>query len=318
MHNKQGDEVQKVILDCDPGHDDALAILLAAASDNIDLVGITTVSGNQTVDKTTLNALRILSVAGIDQVPVVSGASKPLLRSRITAPDIHGESGLDGPSFGIPKRDVTPGHAVDFMVNTLLGSRDSVTIVATGPLTNVALLLRLASAEALGRINEIVFMGGSIGSGNVTPSAEFNIYADPEAAHIVLSSGLPIVMVGLETTHQALVTREIISRMRSLHGQVANIAIDLMLFFSARYKEIFGFDYPPLHDPCAVAKIIDPDSVSTQRVNIQVELNPGSTYGATVCDVYGVTGRTPNADLAIGLNRERFWELVLGALVHYK
>ncbi|MDI3341449.1 MAG: nucleoside hydrolase [Sphaerobacter sp.] len=307
--------VRKIILDCDPGHDDAIAILLAYANPAVDLLAVTTVAGNQTLPKTTLNARRVMTVAGIRDVPVAAGADRPLVREQIVAENIHGESGLDGPRFGEPTVELDPRHAVDLIIETVLEHGD-VTLVPVGPLTNVALAIR-REPRILPRIREIVLMGGSYTLGNVTPAAEFNIYADPEAADVVFSSGLPITMIGLELTHQVKATPEVVARIRALGNPVAEMAAELLTYFASTYKKVFGFDGAPLHDPCAVAYVIDPELIECQPANVQVELRGTWTYGATVCDMYGVTGRPANARVAIRIDAARFWDLIVEALATY-
>ena len=307
-----------VLLDCDPGHDDALAIVLAAASPAIDLLGITTVAGNQTLEKTTLNARRVCTVAGITSVPIAAGRAQPLhwrQHGRLrAAADIHGETGLDGPAFGEPTVQVQPADAVEFMRTVILAADRPVTLVATGPLTNVAALL-LAHPEVAGRFGEIVVMGGSTERGNVTPYAEFNVAVDPEAADIVLGSGLPVTMCGLNVTHQALATGDVLDRIAALGTPLAGICVELLTFFAGSYRRVFGFDAPPLHDPVAVARVIDPTVVTTVEANVAVELTGMHTRGATVVDLHGVTGRPPNARVAVGLDAGRFWDLVVAAVV---
>jgi len=302
-----------VLLDCDPGHDDAVAILLAAASPAIDLLGITTVAGNQTLPKTTLNARRIATAAGITSVPIAAGRAQPLHGQLRPAPDIHGETGLDGPAFGEPTVNVEPVGAVEFLRRAILDADQPVTLIATGPLTNIGALL-LAHPEVAGRLREIVVMGGSTERGNVTPYAEFNIYVDPEAADIVVGSGLPLTMCGLNVTHLALATGEVLDRIAALGTPLARICVDLLTFFAGSYRRVFGFEAPPLHDPVAVARVIDPTVVATVETNVAIELAGPHTRGATVIDLHGVTGRQPNARVATGLDVDRFWQLIVTAI----
>jgi inosine-uridine nucleoside N-ribohydrolase len=302
-----------VLLDCDPGHDDALAIMLAAASPVIDLLGITTVAGNQTLPKTTLNARRVATVAGITSVPIAAGRAEPLHGRLRPAADIHGETGLDGPAFGEPAVQVEPAGAIEFMRRVLLQADRPVTLVATGPLTNVAALL-LAHPEVAGGLREIVIMGGSTERGNVTPYAEFNIYTDPEAAGIVIGSGLPVTMCGLNVTHQALATGDVLDRIAALGTPLARTCVELLTFFAGTYRRVFGFEAPPLHDPVAVARVIDPALVTVVEANVAVELTGTHTRGATVVDLHAVTGRPPNAQVAVGLDADRFWNLVVTAI----
>lgn len=307
---------QPIVLDCDPGHDDALAILLAAADPTLELVAITTVAGNQSLDKTTLNARRICSVAGIRDVPIAAGCDRPLVRSRIASPEIHGESGLDGPAFGAPSVALDPRHAVDVILEASR-AHDGLVLVSTGPLTNIA--TALARDAGLGsRLRRIVLMGGAIGPGNVTPAAEFNIAADAEAARAVFESGVPITMVPLETTHQALATPAVIERIAELDFPLAQLCVELLGFFAETYLRVFGFAAPAVHDPCAVAWLIDPSIVPTRPMRVDVETQAEFSYGRTVCDLYGITGRDPNAEVGTGLDVDRFWDLLIGAVASYR
>ena len=307
---------QPIVLDCDPGHDDALAILLAAADPALELVAITTVAGNQSLDKTTLNARRVCSVAGIRDVPIAAGCDEPLIRSRIAAPEIHGESGLDGPAFAAPSVPLDPRHAVDVILEASR-AQPGLVLVPTGPLTNVATALARDPTLA-GRLRRIVLMGGAMGLGNVTPAAEFNIAADPEAARAVFESGVPITMVPLETTHQALATPAVIQRIADLDFPLAQICVELLGFFAETYLRVFGFAAPAVHDPCAVAWLIDAAIVPTRPMRVDIETEAEFSYGRTVCDLYGVTGRDPNADVGVGLEVERFWDLLIGAVASYR
>jgi len=293
-----------VVLDCDPGHDDAIAILLAAGAPEIDLRAITTVAANQTLDKVTLNAQRICSAAGIS-VPIARGCAHPLVRPLHVAEDIHGESGMDGPAFGSISVGVVEDHAIDVMHAAM-----PATLVATGALTNVALYLQRYGTAA---VREIVLMGGSTERGNTTPYAEFNIYVDPEAAEIVFSSGVPVTMIGLNVTHQALVTPAVVARLNAL-GPLGQICGDLMTFFAATYREVFGFEAPPLHDPVAVARVIDPTLVTCVEAFVGIETAGTFTRGATVVDLHGRLGREPNARVAVGLDVDRFFDLVIDAV----
>jgi inosine-uridine nucleoside N-ribohydrolase len=306
---------QPIVLDCDPGHDDALAILLAAAAPSLKLVAITTVAGNQSLDKTTLNARRICSVANIRDVPIAAGCDGPLARGRIASPEIHGESGLDGPSFGTPTVGLDPRHAVEVILDSAQ-EHEGLVLVATGPLTNVATALERDPGLAQ-RLRRLVLMGGAIGLGNVTPAAEFNIGADAEAARAVFESGLPITMVPLETTHRALATPEVVERIAALDFPLAHVCVELLEFFADTYKRVFGFAAPAVHDPCALAWLIDSSIVPTRRMRVDIETQAEFSYGRTVCDVHGVTGRPPNAEVGMDLAVERFWDLMIGAVASY-
>lgn len=302
-----------MILDCDPGHDDALAIMLAAADPHLDLLAITTVAGNTTLDKATLNARRVCTIAGISGVPVAAGCDRPLVDELRIADDIHGVSGLDGPAFGEPTVPLAGEHAVELMRRLLLDHPEPVTLVPTGPLTNVATLLR-DHAEVAPKIREIVLMGGSTGRGNMAPYGEFNIAVDPEAADLVFRSGLPVTMIGLNVTHQALVTAEVVARFRALGTPLAEACVELMTFFGSAYERVFGLPDPPLHDPIAVARVIDPSLVECVRAPVAVELTGRHTRGATVVDLHYKTGEPDNAQVALQLDVARFWDLVVGAV----
>ena len=301
------------ILDCDPGHDDMVAILLAAAHPRIDLLAITTVAGNGTLERTTYNARAICGLAGIRGVPVAAGASGPLVGTLRTAPHVHGESALEGAELGGAEVPLAGEHAVDLMARLLREAPAPVTLVPTGPLTNVALLLR-TRPELAERVREIVLMGGSTDGGNIQPLAEFNIHVDPEAADVVFSSGLPVTMCGLNVTHQALATEAVLERLRALGTPLADTVVRLLGFFRDRYRDIWGLPAPPVHDPVAVARVIDPELVRCEEAHVAVELHGTHTRGATVCDRFGVTGRTPNAGVAVELNAPAFWDLVVSAV----
>jgi inosine-uridine nucleoside N-ribohydrolase len=306
----------KIILDCDPGHDDAIAILLAAHHPDIELLAITTVAGNQSVDKTTTNALKVCSLANIRNVPVAKGTDRPLVRPAQHDPNLHGESGMDGPN--VPEPDIEPvaQHAVDLLIEQLLNSDGDITLVPTGPLTNIASAIRREPA-ILPKIAAISLMGGAIGLGNRHPAAEFNIWADPEAAAIVFNCGRPITMSPLEVTHQALATEEILGRLRAANRPVANFVADLLVFFGRKYRDIFGFLAPPVHDPCAVAAVIDPDILHAHTIRVEIETTGEWTSGRTVCDPYGRLGKEPNVRVGYALEVERFWEMLIGTILTY-
>ena len=290
-----------------------VAILLAAAHPRIDLVAITTVAGNGTLDRTTHNARAVCSMAGIRDVPIAAGAPGPLVGTLRTAEHVHGESGLDGAELAAADVPLAPEHAVDLMARLLRDAPEPLTLVPTGPLTNVALLLR-THPDLAERVREIVLMGGSTDVGNVEPLAEFNIHVDPEAADVVFSSGLPVTMCGLNVTHQALATEAVLERLRALGTPLAETVVRLLVFFRDRYRDIWGLPAPPVHDPVAVARVIDPELVRCEEAHVAVELHGTHTRGATVCDRFGVRGRTPNARVAMELDAAGFWDLVVGAV----
>ncbi|MCA1688163.1 MAG: nucleoside hydrolase [Actinobacteria bacterium] len=301
-----------VILDVDPGHDDAVAIMFACGAPELNLLAVTTVAGNVPLEKTTRNALRVLSLIGRPDIPVAAGASSPLHRPLHTAENIHGESGLDGPE--IPDASFEPDErgATELIADTLREAPEPVTLVPAGPLTNIATFLR-EHPELKERIARISLMGGSIGLGNTTPAAEFNVYVDPEAAREVFESGLPITMSGLDVTHQARAGRAERERLRSL-GRTGVVAAELLEFFAGTYERIFGFDAPPLHDAVAVAAVLEPGLLTTRPMRVEVECESELTRGETVCDFYGVTGEPPNAEVGVELDREGFFELLYRTL----
>ena len=296
----------KVLLDCDPGHDDAIALLLALASPEVELLGVTTVAGNQTLDKTTANAIRVLELAGRAEVPVAAGADRPLVRERSVAANVHGETGLDGPDLPPPQGAPVEAHAVDFLAERVAGA----TLVATGPLTNVALLLARHPDE---KPERLVLMGGSIAEGNVTPAAEFNIWADPEAATRVFASGLDVTMVGLDVTHRALVTTAHKEQLRAA-GRVGRFVAELLDFYGVFHRKVYGFDGSPVHDAVAVAQVIRPDLLELERLNVRVDCESELCRGRTVVDVWRRTGLEPNANVAVGIDSQAFLDLLLERL----
>ncbi|MFJ8691649.1 nucleoside hydrolase [Streptomyces roseolilacinus] len=302
-----------VILDCDPGHDDAFNILLAAAHPAVELLGITTVAGNQTVEKTTLNARRVCTAAGIEGVPIAAGMAGPLRGPGIVAPDIHGESGLDGPGFGEPTVPVDGRDAVAFLRDTLRAHPVPVTLVPTGPLTNIAAFL-LAHPELADRIERVVLMGGSTGRGNRTPAAEFNVLADPEAADVVFRGGLHLTMIGLNVSHRALATPRVVARVRALGTPLAGVCAELLTYFGDAYREVFGFPAPPLHDPLTVAHLVAPDLITLVHAPVAIELTGTHTRGATVVDLDGVTGARPNAYVGVDVDVDAYWDLIVDAV----
>lgn len=305
---------RKIILDCDPGHDDAMAILLAHGNPEIELLAITTVAGNQTLPKTTLNARRICSVAGITEVPIAAGCDRPLVRELVIAPDIHGVSGLDGPLFPEPSVSVAPVHAVDLIIERIMASEGEITLVPTGPLTNIGMAVR-KEPRIVDRVREVVLMGGAYTRGNRTPAAEFNILVDPEAAAIVFEADWPVTMVPLDLTHQAIATPEVLVRISAIGTPLADIAVELMTFFGQTYREVAGFtEGPPVHDPCAVARVINPDVVTVEDAFVAVETEGKWTSGMTVTDFRGRMGLSPNTQVATTLDFEGFWDLMVDAI----
>ena len=303
-----------VILDCDPGHDDAIALILALASPELKVLAVTTSAGNQTPDKTLNNALRILTLLGRDDIPVAGGAPKPLARELIIADNVHGESGLDGPKLPDPAFAPQAMTGIELMARCLRESPEPVTLVPTGPLTNVALLLA-AHPELKGKIARIVLMGGAAGAGNWTPAAEFNIYVDPEAADMVFKSGIPITMCGLDVTHEAQVMDEDIARVRAITNPVAQCVAGLLDFFMIYHRDPkWGFAGAPLHDPCTIAWLLAPELFHGVECRVDIETSGEHTVGMTVVDRYGLTGKPANALVLLGLDRPGFIDLLVTRL----
>ncbi|MBB5235430.1 nucleoside hydrolase [Deinococcus budaensis] len=299
-----------VILDGDPGLDDAIAWLLAFASpEDLEVLALTTVHGNVGLDRTTRNAGVTLALAGAD-VPIYAGADRPLLRELVTAANVHGETGLPAADLPEPVREPETEHAVNFIVRTVRERPGEITLVATGPLTNVALAFRLAP-DLPGKVREVVWMGGSTGEGNRTPSAEFNALADPHAAQIVLTSGARVRMFGLNATMQAVATPERVERLRGLGNRAGRVSAELLTFYAGIYRERYGLSGGALHDPLAVAAVIRPKLCRMQPMNVQVETHEGLNLGRTVCDLYGVTGEPANVEVAVEVDDEAFFELLL-------
>ncbi|MFM5149645.1 pyrimidine-specific ribonucleoside hydrolase RihA [Aeromonas hydrophila] len=306
--------VLPVILDCDPGHDDAIALILALASPELKVLAVTTSAGNQTPDKTLNNALRILTLLGRDDIPVAAGAPKPLARELIIADNVHGESGLDGPTLPDPAFAPVAMTALELMAKCLRESPEPVTLVPTGPLTNIALLLA-AHPELKSKIARIVLMGGAAGPGNWTPAAEFNIYVDPEAADMVFKSGLPITMCGLDVTHEAQVMDEDIERVRAITNPVAQCVAGLLDFFMIYHRDPkWGFAGAPLHDPCTIAWLLAPALFHGVECRVDIETGGTHTSGMTVVDRYGLTGKAANALVLLGLDRAGFIDLLVTRL----
>ena len=304
----------KIILDCDPGHDDAIALLLAWGNPDIDLVGVTTVAGNQTIDKVTRNALAVARVAGITGVPFARGAHRPLVREVEVAESIHGESGLDGPVLPEPTIELDSRHAVDFIIDTVMAAEPGeITLVPTGALTNIAMAVRKEPRIA-SRVKQVVLMGGGVNVGNWSATSEFNIVVDPEAAHIVFNEAWPLTMVGLDLTHEALATPSVVAAIAAVDTAPARFVGELLEFFAHSYKDEQGFDYPPVHDPCAVAFVIDPSVMEVVRVPLDVELSGTLTLGMTVADFRAPAPDDCTTQVARNLDHAKFWALVVDAL----
>jgi pyrimidine-specific ribonucleoside hydrolase len=304
---------KKILIDCDPGHDDMVAIMLACASPGLELLGVTTVAGNQTGEKTFRNALRTLTLIRRTDIPVSRGADRPLLRPLTVAPEIHGVSGLDGAPLPEPGFSGTGRHAVDFLVTTIMESKEPITLVPTGPLTNVALAL-LKEPACARKVERIVLMGGAVHDSNISPAAEFNIFVDPDAAQVVFRCGAPLVMVGLDATNMARLSFSDIDEMASWNGAVSAVVAPLLRFFANTNREVFGFPGAPVHDALAVAHILKPEIITTRKMNVEIETTGEFTRGRTVADVYGISGRPANAEVALGVDQPAFKEMIFAAI----
>tara|TARA_Y100000590_G_scaffold457933_1_gene611593 strand:- start:2449 stop:3393 length:945 start_codon:yes stop_codon:yes gene_type:complete len=308
---------KNIILDCDPGHDDAVAIMLAAASNEIKILGITCVGGNTGLDNTVNNALKVCTLIERTDLKIYSGASKPIHHDLFTAEYVHGKTGLDkkgDPIIVNPEYKVQDQNAIDFIVDACKFSQDQIYLCPTGPLTNIALSLQ-KDPSIKEKIKEIVFMGGAaMCLGNTTPSAEFNIYVDPHAANIVLSSGIPLTMMGLDVTHQVNVNKKVIKSMNENNNKSSKFFGELMEFYTIFHKKLYETEDTPLHDPCVIAYLLDPNIFSGKFVNVKVEENSELTRGETVVDWLGVTNRKRNCFVMNNANEKKFFELLKNKL----
>ncbi|RQP12614.1 MAG: nucleoside hydrolase [Microbacteriaceae bacterium] len=305
---------RRIILDCDPGHDDAIALLLAHGNPDIELAAVTTVMGNAGIENVTRNALSVARIAGITGVPFARGSARPLVRTVEYAPDIHGDSGLDGPVLPEPAFEVDPRSAVQLIIDTIMESEPgTITLVPTGALTNIALAARL-EPRIVPRVREVVLMGGGVHGGNWSPTSEFNIVIDPEAAHIVFNESWPVTMVGIDVTHKALATPEVRERIAAVGTKPSVFVGELLDFFGATYLEAQGFTSPPVHDPVTVAYIIDPAVLEVVKAPLDVELSGSLTLGMTVADLRRPAPADCTTQVALGIDEARFWDLVVDAL----
>ncbi len=303
---------RKIIIDTDPGQDDAVAILLALASpEEIEVLGITAVAGNVPLELTAKNARIVCELAGHTDVPVYAGCDRPLKRPLVTAEHVHGKTGLDGPVLPDPKMPLAEGHAVDFIIDTLRAHEPgTVTLCPLGPLTNIATAFQKAP-DIVDRVQEIVLMGGAYFEvGNITPAAEFNIYVDPEAADIVFKSGAPIVVMPLDVTHDVLVTPHRNDAFRALDSNVGYAVAEMTDFFERFDKEKYGSEGAPLHDPCVTAYLIRPELFSGRHINVEIETQSELTLGMTVADWWRVTDRAPNAMFMGDVDAQGFFDLL--------
>ena len=303
---------RKIIIDTDPGQDDAVAILLALSSPaDFDILAIVAVAGNVTLAQNARNALKVVELSGRKDIAVYAGCERPMRRTLVTAEHVHGETGLDGPDLPLPKLQLEAQHGVDFIIETLLTQdAGTVTLACLGPLTNIAMAM-VKEPRIIGRIQEIVMMGGGyFEGGNITPAAEFNIYVDPDAADVVLRSGVPIVMVPLDVSHMILSTPERLAKIRAI-GNKAGEAVYQMLSFSERFDlNKYGSDGAPLHDPCVMAYMLKPDLFQGRHINVVVETSSELTIGMTVADYWGVTGRVKNVQFLRSGDADAFYDLI--------
>lgn len=307
--------MKNIILDCDPGHDDAVAIILAGQKKYFNLLGITTESGNQTIEKTTKNALNLVNFLKLD-VPVAMGLDEPLVTEKQICEVIHGKTGLDGYDFKSHNKSIEKINGPELIVN-LTSNNEHVTIIATGPITNVALALKVRP-EIKNHIDEIIFMGGSVDNGNVSPAAEFNVLCDPEATHIVLKSGIPVKMVGLNVTRKVLCSKDVVKRMAAINNQTSDLFVKLMNVFNANQAKTFNnFVGGPLHDPVTVASLIDESLIKWQEMNVDIDLSHGPSYGRTNCDIYDYLKRPHNCKVAMDIDVNRFWDIIEEAIRYY-
>jgi purine nucleosidase len=303
-----------IIIDCDPGADDAIALFLAiAAATQLNILGITTVAGNVPLALTQRNARQICELAGRPDLPVFAGCPRPLLRPLLTAEEVHGKTGLDGISLPEPQMLLQEKHAVQFLIETLMNSAGDITLATLGPLTNIAVAI-IQQPRVCSRIKEIVVMGGSIGQGNVTPSAEFNLYVDPHAAQVVFTAGIPLTLIGLDVTHQAIATPQQLSAIRALNTPISAATIGLLEHYGAFDMKRYGTGGPFLHDPCVIAYLLQPELFTCRLAAVEVEITSELTMGRTVVDLWQSTDRVPHINVAQSIDAEAFYQLLTRSL----
>ena len=308
---------KRLLIDCDPGQDDAIALLFAFGSHELDILGITTVAGNVPLGYSTGNALKICELAGRSHIPVHAGCEKPLLQRLHTAEHVHGKTGLDGVKLSEPRMKIGAAHAVDFIIDTVMSHPEgALNLCVTGPMTNVAVALAKEPKIAQ-RLKEIICMGGAMIHGNITPSAEFNFFVDPTAAEIVFRSGIPLTMLGLDVTHQALTTPQRIDRIRCLGTPVADAAADILTCFSSTgVDEQFGLTGGPVHDACVIAYLLKPDLFEGKACYVEIDTEKTSSPGRSIVDWWGVSGQKPNATVVHKINAEGFFELLTSKIAN--
>ena len=310
---------RRMLLDCDPGHDDAIAMLLALARPEWEVLGLSIVAGNTTLDNAVRAARQVLTVAERTDVAVHAGMPHPMVRPLVTAAHVHGESGLEGPVLPEPAFDARDLHAIDWLTAVLADARDRadpIEVAATGPLTNLGTVLRRDPTLARG-ISRLVFMGGAITEGNVTPAAEFNIYVDPEAAAIVVDADTDVTMVGLDVTHRTILPAGRFEELRGLGSPVGALAADLMDFFWRFHRNLYALDGVPIHDACAVAALLQPELLESRRLRVDVETSSRHCDGRTVVDLWGVSGREPNVNVGTDMDTGGFLDLLFSSLATY-
>lgn len=305
-----------IIMDCDPGIDDAFSLAMAVASSELEVLGVTTTYGNVGLSHTTTNALRVLDWLGAD-IPVYQGIDRALIGTLVDASEYHGATGLEAPDLGPPTSTSQALDAVTFLINTLRASQRKITIVASGPLTNLAVMLRLAP-DVVSKIERIVFMGGSTDYGNDSPAAEFNMLCDPHAAQIILDSGIPKTMFGLNVTHQVIATPARVAVMRKIGNDSGRVFADMSVFFEKVYRERYDFDGSALHDPCTVAWLLQPELFDTREMRVDVETNSGLSYGRTVHDIWNIAGKDNHTEVAIHADAEGFFNLLTSLLARLR
>jgi purine nucleosidase len=303
-----------IIIDCDPGADDAIALFLALAfPEQLNVLGVTTVAGNVPLSLTQKNARCLCELAGRVDLPIYAGCPRPLLRPLITAEEVHGKTGLDGISLPAPQMPLQTTHAVDFLIETLSQAAEPITLATLGPLTNIAVAL-IKQPDICQRIEEIVMMGGAVTQGNITPSAEFNLYVDPHAAHVVATAGVPLTMIGLDVTHQAIATPERLSAMRAVNSPISAAVLGLLNHYGAHDMARYGFSGPPLHDPCVIAYLLEPALFTSRHAHLAIETCSELTMGRTVVDWEPLTNQPTNANVVETIKAEEFYQLLIHAI----
>ena len=300
---------RKIIIDTDPGHDDAIAIMMAGKHPKLDVLALTVVAGNQTLEKTVTNALHICEHLDID-VPIYAGMGLPMVREQVVAEYAHGKTGLDGHKVSAPpKRGPQTKHAINYIIDTLLESDNDITLVPIGPLTNIAMAMRI-EPKIIPKIQEIVIMGGAYQLGNVTPCAEFNIFADPEAAHVVFTSGAPIVMMGLDMTNKTRSIPQVRERMKNIGNIASEFFVSITTYTAQVIEKLIGTEGGALHDATCIAWLIDPGCITLKEMPVEVEIQSSKCYGRTICDYYNFRKKPANARVSVDVDLEKFWNIV--------